>query len=610
MSKIIDIYDLGKNTFNSSYTQLNNNKKVLSHYLKCIEEYLDSIEENKNHLSSINRKLDKYTSIDKPFCFLKKFEIILKNQCEYLDDFLDLSQKTFEHLKESLNTTLAFISGFLAKTKEYSENIKSNSAIFFQKFDKFNKSLEETEKSIVEDYIKNTYNIQINKDKNIIYNIEELVNESRKNEKELLESKINMENLFKNFLMEYNCNMKEIKQKMTKLNEDCKNDILNVIQINKNNCNNILTLLNSNSQIIEQFDIKNNNFEKGYSEYLNNEIKEDELFQVLNLEKYKLKIIREEERNKIEKKMNNQSSNQNNLNNSNSNIKNKNNKTSNNKKNSLNSTNSFSINNNNKNKLNHLFIITPRDEYKIIKKLYSYNFEKINKDDYNLTIEKGKLEVIKLTSKILGYDFDKYEHFKIEEMSKNEINYTINFIFSQEEYIKEFLILFNNYRAKGKLELSLYIFNIIKNIFDKAADYLLLKPNNKIADYMVILSQTFYILKDNKKYFLLSDLKNKKFFHSENYWINKLERSIKEELERYEEDLIKNKIDIKENNKKKKKEEIIFSNMISYVTSLNGFELEKEIIDKIIFPLFDKYNISDEKRKMIFSLIDAYKNKI
>ena len=619
-SKNIDVFDLGKNTFNSCYSQLKNDKIILRFYSQHIEEFINTIEESKNILHNIKRDIDKNLSIDKPFNFLKKFEILLNLQINYFDYFLEKSQNSFEHLKESIDKNLEIISKFLSNTQASNTNIKNKSKEFFEKNNKVLKSLGHTEMAILEEYYLSVYKIQISKNKQKIKNLEDLVSESRKCEIEFFNSKKNMKNMLGKFLNEYNSNMKEIKKNMTKLNEDCKNDIINIINIMKDNCNNVLKLINDASTKIENFDknsiniiinnSENENNNSDYSEYLNNEIKEDELFQVLNLEKYKLKIIREEERNKIEKKINNQSSNQNNLNNSNSNIKNKNNKTSNNKKNSLNSTNSFSINNNNKNKLNHLFIITPRDEYKIIKKLYSYNFETINKDDYNLTIEKGKLEVIKLTSKILGYDFDKYEHFKIEEMSKNEINYTINFIFSQEEYIKEFLILFNNYRAKGKLELTLYIFNIIKNIFDKAADYLLLKPNNKIADYMVILSQTFYILKDNKKYFLLSDLKNKKFFHSENYWINKLERSIKEELERYEEDLIKNKIDIKENNKKKKKEEIIFSNMISYVTSLNGFELEKEIIDKIIFPLFDKYNISDEKRKMIFSLIDAYKNKI
>ena len=37
-----------------------------------------------------------------------------------------------------------------------------------------------------------------------------------------------MKDIFKNFLNEYNLNMKEIKIGMTKLNEECKNDLINI----------------------------------------------------------------------------------------------------------------------------------------------------------------------------------------------------------------------------------------------------------------------------------------------------------------------------------------------------------------------------------------------
>ena len=47
---------------------------------------------------------------------------------------------------------------------------------------------------------------------------------------------------------------------------------------------------------IENYD-NNNKYKDGYSEYLNNEIKEEELFEVLNTYKYKLNIINEEEKN-------------------------------------------------------------------------------------------------------------------------------------------------------------------------------------------------------------------------------------------------------------------------------------------------------------------------
>lgn len=574
MSKTIDLYNLGKNTFNSCFTQLNNDKKVLSHYSHCIEDYLSLIEENKNQLISINRNMDKYSPIDKPFCLLKKFEIILNIQCQNFDYFLDFSQKSFEHLKESIDSNLSFISGFLSKTKEYSENIKLNSEIFYQKFDKLNNSLEETEQTLIEDYIKNTYKIQLNKDdkdKNKINSLEELVNKSHMDEKEFLESKIIMENLFKTFLTEYNSNMKEIKQKMTKLNEDCKNDLLNVIQTIKDNCNNILTLLNNDTQKIEQFDTKNVNFEKGYNEYLNNEIKQEELFEVINKEKYSIKIINEEEKNKIEMYLNH-------------------------------------LNQNNNNKENQNILISVKDIYNIVEKIYSYNFETIKKDEYDLDIEKEKIQILEKTGKLLGYNFYLNEATKKENMSENEINDFINFVISKEEYTIEFLTRINNYRSSGNYELSPDLFLMIKQIFNKAADKLMEKNNSKISNFLIILSQTFYIMIDNNKYFLQKELKKKEFFQNTEFWLNKLDNSIKEEFERFESELISNNINLNEKKKERKKEDILFTIFISSITSLNGFELDKEKIDKIIFPLIDKYNVKEETKKTILSLLDVYKN--
>ena len=571
MSKTIDVYNLGKNTFNSCYTQLNNDKKVLSYYSQCIEEYLNSIEDYKNQLISINRKIDKYSSIDKPFHFLKKYEIIINIQCNYFDNFLELSQKSFEHLKQSIDSNLASISTFLSKTKEYSENIKTNSETFFKKSDKLFESLGDIENSLIEDYIKKTYKIQINKDKdkNKNYNIETLVNDSHKYEKEFLGSKINMENLFKNFLMEYNSNMKEIKKKMTQLNEDCKKDILNIIQIMKDNCNALITSLNSDSQMIEQFDVKNNNFEKNFSEYLNNEIKQDELFEVLNNEKYHIKIINEKERNNIEK---------------------------------------VNFTPKNSNKLNHNLCITGKDIYNIVEKLYSYNFETIKKDEYILEIEKQKLEIVETTSKLLGYNFNTTQFTNEVILSEKERNDFINFVISKEEYIIEFLTRINNYRSAGKYELSQDIFVLIKKIFDKAADNLIKKDIQKMSNLLIILSQTFYIMKGNEKYYLQKELKNKKFFRTVEFWFNKLDIAISEELERFETDLIKNDINLNEKKKEKKKDEIIFSKFVSFITSLNGFEIEKEKVDNIILPLIKKYNIKDEIKNSIFSLLDVYKN--
>jgi hypothetical protein len=339
----------------------------------------------------------------------------------------------------------------------------------------------------------------------------------------------------------------------------------------KDNCNNLLNLINGASLKIENYDNNNNKFKDGYSEYLNNEIKEEELFEVLNTDKYKLNIINEEEKNISEIKS----------------FKHKN-----------------SINKQVKN-----YIITGNDIYNIVKKIYDYNFETIDKEIYNLSIEKNKLEITKLASKLLGYDFYKHEKLqKTEKMSEDEIINYINFIFLKEDYIIEFLARLNNYRTIGKLELSVDLFNTIKIIFDKAADYLMIKSSDRIYNFLIILSQTFYTAKNNEKYFLQKELLHKEFFRSVEFWNNKLDKTIDEEIERLDEELAKNGVELNENKKNRKKEEILFTKFVSFIASLNGFELEKEKIDKILFPLFEKYNVKEEMKNSILSLLNVYKN--
>ena len=581
--KNIDIFYLGKNSFNSCFSQLKNDKKVLRLYSQHIEGYLNSIEENKNLLKNINRDIDKNISSDKPFCFLKKFELLLNLQSNYYDYFLENSQKSFENLKESVDKNLEIITNFLSNIQTSSTNIKNKSIEFFEKHEKVIQTLDITEKSIIEDYFKSKYNLSFNKDKDntTINSMEEIVNESYKKEKEFYNSTQEMKDIFCKFLTEYNSNMKEIKKIMTKLNEDSNKEIINIIQIMKDNCNNLINIMNDASQKIVNFDKNNNDFINNYSEYLNNEIKKDELFQVLENDKYKIKIINEEERNKLEKEIY-----------INSNLKNR---------------------KNSKRKSIPNFKITGKDIYNIVEKIYSFNFSTINKEEFNLVIEKQKLEITELTGKLLGYNFDineviKKEKNNIENMSEEDINNFIDFIFKKEDYIIEFLTRLNNYRASGKLELSLDIFNVIKIIFDKAADYLLLNTNKRIYNFMIILSQTFYIMKDNKKYFLQKELKKKKYFRSINFWLNKLDNTINEELERFENELTKNDINFNEKKKLKKKEEILFNIIVSFVTCLNGFELEKEKVDQIVLPLFEKYNIKDEIKQIVLPMLDVYKN--
>ena len=178
---------------------------------------------------------------------------------------------------------------------------------------------------------------------------------------------------------------------------------------------------------------------------------------------------------------------------------------------------------------------------------------------------------------------------------------------TNEDYIIKFLLCLNNYRTTGRYEITEEVFNTVKHIFNKIADNLLLKKNKRISSILIILSQTFYIMKDFNKYYLQKEIKNHKFFRTVEFWQEHINNSILEEIDRFEKGLIKNDISFSEEKKKKKVDDIIFTKMISLIASFNGFEIEKEKIDQILTPIMDKYQMKDDVRKSVFSIIESKK---
>ena len=556
-TKNFDINDLGKNSFNIYISEIKNNKKVLKMYSTHIESYLNSIKEHKNLLKKICRDIDKNSPMDRPFCFLKKFKIILNFQTNYLDSYLDKSEKLFEMIKESVDNSLKIISDFLDKSQELTTNMKTTCETYYQNYDKLIKSLEETEKGVVYDYIKNTYQINISEEKNT--DLEELINDSRNFESDFFISEVEIKDIIKKFIGEYNSNLKDIKNKMAQLNKECNNNIIQIMKIIKDYSNQFSTLSNEGEEEISNFDVRNSNFENGCTKYLNYEIKEDELFSTIKPDKYNLKIINQEEKRIIENEIN---------------------------------------------KSGKKLLIIPRDIYNIVEKIYSYNIETINKDEYNLENEKEKLKPIELTGKILGFNFVTNALTKREIFSDTEKNDFIELIFSKEDYLITFLESLNNYRATGEYEMPLDLFEVVNKIFIRAADYLLSNSKKSIYTYVIILSQTFYIMKDNNKFFLIKNIKDKEFFKSIDFWTSYLDETIRLELIRFHNELSKNKIILTEQKREKKNEEIYFSKMVSFIACLKGFEMEKQNIEKILLFSMNKYKMKDENRKSILSIID------
>ena len=92
--------------------------------------------------------------------------------------------------------------------------------------------------------------------------------------------------------------------------------------------------------------------------------------------------------------------------------------------------------------------------------------------------------------------------------------------------------MLNNYRNSGRYEATKRLFNIIKNIFNKAQDYLLNNRSILLEGLIIILCQTYYIMKDGQKVYIQKEIKDHPLFKKEEFWKNYLNETLDEDIEK------------------------------------------------------------------------------
>ena len=558
-----------RDIFNSFTKQLRNDKKLLKFYSQNIQSFINLNIEHKNSLMKIINDIDKYSSEEhQTFNFLKDFQIILNLQCNFVKNFLEQNETVFENLKKAIDSNLLIIRRFLSNMENIEENMKIKSAFIHGQNDYIKNCFQAMENTITEEYFINKYKLKLNKDKvkgkESNSSREKLIDECYKIEKDFSFLSKEVVSLIKKYVEKYNTEIIEIKNKMIDLYKTTKDEILNIIKNIKEVHNNSIISAENNFQNLNKYNMDNKELISELEMYLNNPIKEDELSFLLQNKKYQFQIV-----NKNEAR--------------------------------LCKLFDYKINKDNTN-----LLINCKDIYNIMEEIYKYNFELIDKTSYNLGKEKVKLDIIVQIGKLFGYDFFLFTKTKIEIFSEKELNNFIDIIFSNEEYIILFLSYLNNYRTKGKFNIDVKQFNVLKIILCKISDYLLDHNNRNIYHPLIILSQTFYIVIDGKNHYLQSEIKNKEFFTKKEFWTDFLGNKINEELNQLNKQT--NGSNQSKDLKKEKKDEIVLNKIISLIPSFTCFNLSKESINDIVLFLINKFNIIDEeKKKMIFSFIDIEK---
>ena len=283
-----------------------------------------------------------------------------------------------------------------------------------------------------------------------------------------------------------------------------------------------------------------------------------------------------------------------------------------------------------------------KDIFFIAKKMY--NFEYVNKKNYILNIESEKLKMKNVINKLTFYskvqkisssnsddkdikneinendhinkEENNYEKNKInkkeEKLTQEEIDYLCK-LMNKRDYRVYFLIKINNFRAIGAFEMPLETFEYMIQIFKVLSKYFYLDKKNEedepaldlyLVKLVIILSQTFYCMKDGKKVYIQNELKNEKIYHSEEFWKKLLKM------------VIENEINICKNNDKdigiiedeetiiNRRNRISFAQIIPYISGMNGFGISTQKMKNIILPFLDEFNMNEENKQIILNVLE------
>ena len=598
--------------------------KDLNEYEEIIIDYSNKTVNNKNTILNISNNSNNNNSKIK-----KDINILpIQNIIDKFNKFFNYQMQSLQIFIDSIDTSLNQIHNIIEQNQSEINNIKNEILIEkqnfcqqFSEFDSLNKQLKidccEGERKLVEYSLKkkSLEGKDWDKEKQLENETNLKIIDIKKNQKTIVEKFKNFDNFGKKYYDFTNEKITELKIKTSSLFKAFENFINNILAFYKK----IFLLPIKEISNIE----KNINNINEFDDLLNNNIKEiDEKKYNINFDEYQIKIIKNNEVDKNEVYE---------------------------ERKSINDTLkdlSYELTDEEKEQLEE------EDIFFIVKKMYNFNY--VNKKNYKINIEKEKLKLkdlidklkiyanyriinknkndninnnnniidelyndndIEISSNIVDniYEIDNGEKTinKEEKITEEEIDYLCKSM-NVREYRLYFLTKINNFRAIGAFKMPEDTFGNFVRIFSAISDNFYINVNEKeennnikkqldlpITKLTIILSQTFFCLKNEQKVYIQNELNNE-IYHSEDFWKEMLRLNIEEEIEICKKN---DKNDIKED-EKTIKNRISFAQLIPQIGGMYGFGLKKETIKKIILPFFDEFNINEENQKIIVGVIE------
>ena len=570
--------------------------KLLKSFITYINEYFDFINVFHKQLIEINNNFLKDINslpINSPIFLLgKSIKDIIQLQITNLSIIIN-NQKTFIDIAKEFSNLIQILKEYqniMGDNSNNSDKIKSQiQPVLISLMEVYS----DIEFKTIDEYINKKYNKRMFGEKNIV--LDTKLVEGHYLEKTFLEFE---ENSKKNFFIEYHEIENKTLNSFNIIKEHLKNIseiILKQNYINLEQIQNQIDFIGKSHQIEEGDKTKDSN--------QNIQIKNEGIF------KYRIKIILQPEIQVIDikkEKLKNEMATNNQLEKKEEKKEEKKKRksffkkvTKEKDKEKEKAKNKLMEDKNKEETLKEDLILTDEDIYNIVETLYKFDFEMLDKSSYILEIEKQKLEVEKLGKKFLSFDLSKNMQ---ENISDSEVNDLIGLL-NNEKNINKFFLMLNNYRATGCYETSERAYNILINIFKLVADYLMKNNDITIENLIIILSQTFYILKDGEKIYIQDNIKNHPLFKSLQFWENQIMTRIEKHIENTKNDLKKMNLIVSEKDMQRRLDDIILSQFVPISSNMRDFGLLNEFILKIANNLFEKYNTKEETKTLILSLL-------
>jgi len=617
-----DFYNISEENFNKSlkYYNITNNaikfsQQSLSKFKQYTNEYcskLDNlIKEGKNSIEefiiidSDNKNNDKDNKNEKNN-FDIKFIKTMEKSSERIHNFYEILSKYLNDFIQNLDKKILELEQCMTVTKSETTNVEKDyekqKDIFKSKCDEvknINSQLKEKysdyEKKLIEFcYDSRTWGIDIESNYKLSFN--DLLEEENK----LIEKFNSLGNFGKTFL---DCTKQKLKQiqeysyslftKYDNLSKDINNIFNNSLLLPMNK------LIEEKHKLIEDEKL-DDEFNKNISSILadqENNIDENKTKFVLN--KYNIRVLTnrnikvhptKEDKKEISLKQNKKEK-----------------------------SNDKITNNNSKDTI--MISLTDKEIFFIVQNLYS-EYKLINKSKYDLDLEEKKLELGDIFLRLFNSssenndgeieekdDDDFFLIEKYKEITKEEFDALCEKM-SEDNYRKALLIIINNFRAKGKMVMSDKAFNYFIKIFSIISKYLVYsdkekEENNKLvkdplcARLVIILSQTFYTIKNKEKVYLCEEIRKEKIFHTPEFWQELIRDMVTNETKIVMEN--QKKVNQIENENKiiQIKDNIYFSQIIPVVGNMKDFGVGIEEIKNTIELIKNEFNIPEETKKRI-----------